>query len=213
MSVRVVKRELLDHLDPADPEAIRSRRDLRFINSMMGNSRWIEAVVQRFAPGTGIVEIGAGEGLLCQRLAARFPNLRITGIDLAPPPAAAGQGFGWKRGNLFTILPECDEEMLAGSLIVHHFTDESLRDLGRLLEIFRVVALCEPRRSSLAHILGGALHPLINRVTRHDMHVSIDAGFVPGELPGLLGLDGAAGWTVEESSTLFGALHMVAWRD
>jgi hypothetical protein len=212
MSDRTVKDELLDHLDPASPEAIRSRRDLKFINALMGNSRWLESVVRRFAPSLkeGVVEIGAGEGLLCRRLAELFPNLQITGVDLVGPPH--GAGVAWKQGDLFSLLPECEGDLLIGGLIIHHFTDESLQKLGRLLAKFRVVAFCEPRRSAAAHLLGRMLHPLINSVTQHDMHISIDAGFGPGELPDLLGLNTAAGWRIEESSSLFGALRVVGYR-
>ena len=39
--LRQVLPELLDHLQADDPEAIRSRRDLRVINFLMGNERWI----------------------------------------------------------------------------------------------------------------------------------------------------------------------------
>ena len=42
---RVVKPEILDELDGSDPRAIRSRRDLRFINLLMGNERWIQRSV------------------------------------------------------------------------------------------------------------------------------------------------------------------------
>jgi hypothetical protein len=39
--LRQVLPEILDHLPADDPEAIGSRRDLRRINFLMGNKRWI----------------------------------------------------------------------------------------------------------------------------------------------------------------------------
>ena len=78
MPPRIVIPEILDHLPPADPDALRSRRDLRRINFLMGNERWICREMQRFpqAAQKGIVEIGAGEGQLVNTLAfsSRFTN-------------------------------------------------------------------------------------------------------------------------------------------
>ena len=56
------------------------------------------------------------------------------------------------------------------------------------------------------------MHPWINRITRHDMHVSTDAGFTKGELPQWLGLAGGR-WNVREISTWRGSRRVVAWRD
>ena len=59
---RVLTPEILDSLDPRDPRAIRSRRDLVFIDAFMGNSRWItESVARSSSARDGIVELGAGE--------------------------------------------------------------------------------------------------------------------------------------------------------
>ena len=71
MSQRVVIPELLDHLPADDLEALRSRRDLRRINFLMGNERWVCRTVSQFpdAANRGIVEIGAGDGMLCNKLA------------------------------------------------------------------------------------------------------------------------------------------------
>ena len=41
MKPRVVIPELLDHLPADEPEALRSRRDLRRVNWLMGNERWL----------------------------------------------------------------------------------------------------------------------------------------------------------------------------
>jgi len=64
---RVVVPELLDSLPPDDPEAIRSRADLRLINRLMGNYRWFEKVLRSssmIGPKARIVELGAGDGTL-----------------------------------------------------------------------------------------------------------------------------------------------------
>ena len=38
---REVEPEILDGLPAGHPDAIRSRRDLRLVNALMGNQRWI----------------------------------------------------------------------------------------------------------------------------------------------------------------------------
>ncbi|MEO1844804.1 MAG: hypothetical protein ABGZ37_11065, partial [Akkermansiaceae bacterium] len=58
---RVVQPELLDELPFDDPDALRSRRDLRFINGVMGNFRWMRRRLAGRAEGR-VIELGAGDG-------------------------------------------------------------------------------------------------------------------------------------------------------
>ena len=52
LKVRQIKREILDDLDAKDPQAKRSRRDLRRINLFMGNMRWIREEIQQLTNQT-----------------------------------------------------------------------------------------------------------------------------------------------------------------
>ena len=79
-----------------------------------------------------------------------------------------------------------------------------------MVRSFGVLCFSEPWRSRLALAEGYAMCPVVNRVTRHDMLVSIRAGFVPGELAELLGL--GSGWVVREDVSLLGACRLLAWR-
>lgn len=203
---RVVRPELLDSLDPADPSAIQSRRDLRVINAMMGNFAWAERKLAPFvAAETRLVELGAGEGNLLRRLAKSLPPTTLTGLDLAPRPADLPPSVSWKQGDLFQSLTG---DVAVGVMIVHHFSDQRLADLGALLQKFRAICLCEPWRHPLARLWGRCLLPFVSPVTRHDMMVSIDAGFVPGELPRLLGLED---WCLRETIDWRGSYRLVAW--
>ena len=74
-----------------------------------------------------------------------------------------------------------------------------------------VLCFSEPWRSRWALLQGRLLWPFLGRVTRHDMAVSIRAGFRRGELPALLGLGDE--WTVQEQCTRLGACRMVAWKE
>jgi hypothetical protein len=213
MKTRVVRPEILDRLPADDPLANRSRRDLRRINFLMGNERWILRSVGSFpaAASRGIVEIGAGGGALVSKLAARFPNAPLTACDLVPRPAALDGRVAWREGDIL-----CGEAALGGGILVanlflHHFDGDRLGLLGKLSDGFDVVVFSEPDRGILPHALGFLMWPFINRVTRHDMHVSIHAGFATGEMPQLLGLDPAK-WRFEETSTWRGARRVIGWR-
>jgi hypothetical protein len=205
---RVVCPEILDRLPADDPAARRSRRDLRLINAMMGNFRWVERQVARVPDARALVEIGAGEGRLSTRLAGKFPGKRLAAIDLAPEPPGL-RGVDWKQGDLFQLLPETSADIAVGVMIVHHFSDSQLERLGQALTGFRAVILCEPWRAWLPQVWGGVLWPVVGPVTRHDLPVSVRAGFRPGELPWLLRLEN---WKIEESVDWRGAIRMVAWR-
>ena len=207
---RVVEPEILDRLPHGDPDARRSRRDLRMINAVMGNTSWLRRQVRK-RPLKRIVEIGAGDGGLCAQLAKDRPELELAAVDLAPRPAQLPAQIEWAQGDLFDVLPELSGDALLANLFLHHFDTGALRRLGGLIQGFRFICVSEPLRTRRGHWLGGLLHPLVNHVTRHDMHVSIRAGFRRGEMPALLGLE-VGDWEVKEFSTWRGAQRMVACR-
>ena len=179
----------------------------------MGNERWICREVRRFpeAVGRGIVEIGAGDGVLCHRLAQLFPEAAVAAYDLAPAPEFANLRVAWHQGNLFEAPVPAGGGVLVANLFVHHFEGDEMAALGLWIQNFEVIVLNEPDRCRLPHWLGGIMRPFMNRVTRHDMHVSIDAGFQQGELANGLGLTGRS-WQIAETSTWRGARRVIAWK-
>lgn len=203
---RVIRPEILDGLPAADPAARRSRRDLQVINALQGNPAWFRS---RLRDARILVEIGAGDGLLCRKISRWFPRATVTGLDLAPAPAGVKN---WRQGDLFQTLTASPCDTVIGAMIVHHFPDDKLAGLGRAIEASgaRRLLLCEPWRSGLSHAWGRLLLPFVGRVTRHDMPVSIDAGFIPGELPRLLDLPG---WRFHEAIHWKGALRLEAWKE
>jgi hypothetical protein len=209
---RIVVPELLDHLPAEDPHAQRSRRDLRRINAWMGNERWICQQLQQIRGplSAGIAELGAGDGNLANQLAAAFPDVPVTAYDLAPRPAALAQRVDCAQGDLLAAPPPAGEVVIA-NLFLHHFESELLRALGDWMQHARLLIFNEPDRRRLPHLLGGLLHPLINSVTRHDLHVSIRAGFAEGEIADMLGLDRRI-WQIRETSTWRGSRRVLAWR-
>ncbi len=213
MKPRIVRPEILDHLPPDDPEAQRSRRDLRLINFLMGNERWICRTIRRFpeAAARGIVELGSGDGGLLAKLATMFPGVGLTGCDLAPRPAMLDERVDWKQGDVLAGRETPGGGVLVANLFLHHFQGEALLNIGKLSDGFELLVFSEPDRGALPHVLGSLMWPFINRVTRHDMHVSIDAGFTRGELPALLGLDPRE-WRFSETSTWRGARRVIGCR-
>ncbi|MEN8693874.1 MAG: class I SAM-dependent methyltransferase [Akkermansiaceae bacterium] len=199
---RTVESEILDELSGDDPRALRSRRDLRLINFLMGNERWILKQVKNAG---SMVELGAGDGSLTRKLTEHGA---VTGLDFQAKPE--GLEANWKEGDLFETLAKTPGEVVVANLILHHFQDEQLRKLGELLRPRKHLVFVEPWRSCFALAEGRLLFPLLNDVTRHDMMVSIRAGFVAGELPKLLDPEGH--WDWKEEVSLLGGIRVLASR-
>jgi len=179
----------------------------------MGNERWVRSQLKKFPKpaGFGIVEIGAGDGALCSQMARLFPEAPIAAYDLAPKPQKLDSRVTWHQGDLFEQIPPSNGGILVANLFLHHFEKPALAALGKWISGFDVFIFNEPDRSQLPHYLGNLINPFINRVTRHDMHVSIDAGFTKGEISDFLELD-LRHWQIRETSTWRGARRMVAYR-
>lgn len=209
---RILEAEILDHLDPADPEAVRSRRDLRWIDLFLGNSRWmLDSLGKLEGLSQGVVELGAGEGALCGRISGFLPRITVTGLDRVAAPGELHSSVRWVRGDFMETLPAVTASVCCGALILHHFDTENLRKLGRELGRFSHLLFTEPHRSLLPLTMAGLVSPLVGRVTRHDMPASIRAGFRKGELPSLLGLNPSE-WVIREQVTLRGSLLFSASR-
>jgi len=207
---RIVVPEWLDELPAADPRAIRSRQELRWINALMGNERWILSQLEKHpaALEKGVLELGAGEGHLLRKIHARFPQHLVCGADLLARPADLPQDIQWCAGDLTTLPPSSDFGVLVANLFLHHFDDDALSWFAAWLPQVSLVILNEPLRRASSHFWGRLLRPVLHEVTRHDMHVSIDAGFVAGELPRLWPAQ-AAQWEIEEKESWPGAYRSV----
>jgi hypothetical protein len=212
MMQRVVEPEILDGLAQGDPEAGRSRRDLRLIHFLMGNESWLLRVLKKSAGETkaGICEWGAGDGAFAARVAKAFPEIPITAVDLALRPAGLDSRILWHQGDLLAG-ESASGGILVANMFLHHFEKPQLKRLGEMCRSFRILVFNEPDRTRLALFWSALLFPLVGKVTRHDMPVSIRAGFRSGELQDLLGLDPKE-WHVAETSTWRGARRVVAWR-
>ena len=215
MTSRVLVPEILDQLDHDDPDALRSRADLRRINRVLGNFRWLRRALETLGAGDGslrVVEIGAGDGHFIREFARTHPNVRYTAIDLAPRPENWPENLGWRQGCALEHLDGAEGDVLVANLFLHHLNDEQLTRLGAALRGYRAVICNEPARFRAFHVLGRALQLLgVNYVTLYDMHASINAGFRHRELPSVLGLE-QPDWRVQASHSPLGFFRMIATR-
>lgn len=211
LAQRKLTPELLDEMPPSAPEAVRSRRDLRRLNRLMGHASAAAKALRsiRDVPPR-LIELGAGDGTfllsVCERL-PKWHGVEIELIDRAPVVTAATlQGFkrnGFpavvREADVFAIMEPAslDDAWLIANLFLHHFPDEALARLFRHVEprIAGLVAF-EPRRRPLSWWAARGVGLIgCNAVTRHDARVSVEAGFRGHELSRLWPF---AGWKLEE---------------
>jgi len=201
--IRVVEPELLDELPANDPRALHSRRDLRLINSWMGNARHLIRSLEAIRPRPKtIVELGAGDGRLMLKIARTLAPkwkspVQLQLLDMKPVVSSetlqAFREMGWCAEVLASNLQDWLNgsaqrvDLIVANLFLHHFREDDLRvffgHFGRMSHAF---VSCDPRRwqPSLWTI---NLLPLLgcNGVTLHDARISIRAGFRASELTAL----------------------------
>jgi 2-polyprenyl-3-methyl-5-hydroxy-6-metoxy-1,4-benzoquinol methylase len=198
---RLVEPEWLDELPPDDPHAIRSRRDLRRVNSWMRHPSLLVGALQNGLNGLApvkIIELGAGDGnfllAVAQKIAPRWPAVNVTLLDLkknvSAETLAALAALGWRAevlvADVFNWPPtECD--VVIANLFLHHFADARLAELLRLIsERAKLFIALEPRRAPWPLFCSRLLGAIgCNDVTRHDAVVSVRAGFTGHELSSL----------------------------
>lgn len=206
---RVVEAETLDHLEPDDPVAERSRRDLLRVNRAMGTSRILASAMRTAIAGRmpsgrplRVLEIGCGDGdLLLAAVSALkdWPKVDLTLLDRLPlvgfETQRAYAARGWlartvtadvlQWANAPSAWPRFD--LVVANLFLHHFEADRLAALLQALAArCHALVACEPRRERFAlaasHLVGaiGA-----NAVTRRDAVLSVRAGFIDQEITAL----------------------------
>lgn len=212
---RLLLPEVLDDLDEDDPRAVRSRKDLKRINRIMGASGILANALTAYSDSPKrIIEFGAGDGSLmlrlARRLAPRWPHVHVVLLDrrnvIDQKTRDALANIGWtaeiRHADLESWIVQ-DEvrhvDISLANLFVHHF------DAGTIRRLFEALAArssmfvaCEPRRARLP-LIGSRLVGLIgaNEVTRIDAVSSVRAGFRGEELSSLWPAS-ASEWTLTE---------------
>jgi len=196
---RSLEPELLDHLPPQDPRAVRSRGDLRRINAIMGNAR---IIARHLGNATRIADLGGGDGSLMRGLAKKR-NLEVINVD---------RMYGLEVFD-FLQSPGPALDAIVANLFLHHLAGHDLRRLFSLAALRApLFVACEPRRSRPA-LWASRLVGLIgaNDVTRHDSVVSVRAGFTGQELSAQW--PAVPGWTLLEKPAWPFSHVFVARRD
>lgn len=180
---RTVEPEILDDLSVDDPEAIRSRADLRVLNRLIGGEAWLLRELSGLVGVKRVIELGAGEGLLTSCICEEFPDMEVCAVDLVPRPAGVHERAQWLQANVLEGELLIDSEtVVVVNLFLHHLKHDQLVVLADRLKGAKALLFAEPARKSYAILLGYVAYPFVGRVTKHDMMVSIRAGFVVGEL-------------------------------
>jgi hypothetical protein len=214
---RRITPEILDSLPSDHPDAVSARRELRGLNGLMGNFRWISRVIRRELPVDGeVLEIGAGDGALGLKLMAQIPGLekRLTGLDRVTRPTAWPDAARWIEGDLWSAEGESAVRratVVIANLVLHHFPNADLERLGSQFDAARLVVINEPARREFHCWQGKLIAPFLNHVTRHDLPVSVRAGFIGHELSRFLALDSPR-WECRHTTTFFGAYRLAARR-
>ena len=202
---RIVQPELLDALPPRDESALRSRRDIRRLNGLMGHSRLMARALEKSLRGRAsprIVELGAGDGHFLLGVAERMRPARMeveaTLVDrldvLDPRMRERFNALGWRiqaeiAGAMEWLRQAAPDsaDVIISNLFFHQFGKDELTEMLRLAarSAHTVIAL-EPRRGWLPDFLGRFLWVAgCGSVTRYDGRVSIRAGFSGRELSAL----------------------------
>ena len=208
----VLPAELLDGLPSDSIEARASRRDLRIFNSLLGTAGWMRSALTMhgIGPADQVLELGAGDGCLGREMHAR--GSAWDGLDRAGRPPSWPRDADWIQSDVFDHVFGSRHRVVAASLFLHHFSDEQLPVLGKLIqEHARLLIVADLWRSASQEKIFGLVCRLMRAhpVSRHDGALSIRAGFRGEELPHALGL--APGqWRWKISRTFTGAYRMIA---
>jgi hypothetical protein len=223
---RIVSRETLDVLAPSDPRAVRSRRDLRRINRILGTRnmiiRGMQPAAGRCAPGRPLqmLELGGGDGGVmlgvAQVLSKTWPAVHLTVLDqqalLDSSTSSAFAGLGWRVQTAvvdlldWAAVPTPAErlqrwDVIATNLFLHHFDDVQIAEVLPVIACrCNLFVACEPRRAPLA-LIGSHLIGAIgaSKVTRQDAVLSVHAGFRDAELS-IVWPDDRGEWQLQEHS-------------
>jgi hypothetical protein len=216
VATRQIEREWLDDLPPADPRAMRARRDLRRVNSWMLQPAIMARLLTRHTPRRTrkLLDLGAGDGSFMLRVARKLPwrDVTVTLVDrhnaVSDDTVAAFKSLGWNAELATADVIEFMEwpagfDIIGANLFLHHLSEQDLaRLLGRAAQCAPLFVACEPKRGQWALLTSRLLWAIgCGEVTRHDAPASVRAGFAGRELSALWPNDGA--WELHEYPWLF----------
>lgn len=183
---RTVAAETLDGLAADDPQAMRSRRDLRRVHRVMRTRTTVLHALQGMTAlhhrpePLRVLELGAGDGSLmlgvARALAPEWPTVELTLLDAQPlihrdtikdyaalgwtAVPQVGDVFDWVAGDTDRMRsgrPAQCWDLILCNLFLHHFEGAQLAQLlDAIAARSTLFFACEPRRERLA-VLGSHL--------------------------------------------------------
>ena len=200
--------ELLDQLGHDPAELAANLQDIRTVNRVAGGTaivlRHLPGLVSRVPQGRPVemLDLATGSGDIPRALAAWAARnghpLRLTVSDLSPEILAqARHTLADVPDVSFTVcdarevpLPERSFDVVLCSLALHHFTPgEAVQVLREMDRLSRTGFILNDIRRCLAGFVAAwaASHIATrNRLTRHDMPLSVLRAYTPHELRALL---------------------------
>jgi 2-polyprenyl-3-methyl-5-hydroxy-6-metoxy-1,4-benzoquinol methylase len=144
-------------------------------------------------PPKSILDVGCGGGLFTKRLAKRYSNAQVIGIDpseeaiefanhqlkISNPPI---QNLQFKVSS-FSQLPDSFKsfDVVTATLVCHHFSDEEIIDFLKQSYLLanKAIILNDLHRHVVSEIGFSTLSPIFfpNRLILHDGLLSIKKGF------------------------------------
>jgi SAM-dependent methyltransferase len=173
-----------------EEEALRSLRDLRFVNRWLSPPRGVLTATRAHLPaGSRLLDVGSASGDLPAQLLSRLPGpIVAVGLDVKPlhfryAPATIRRVVADVRA-----LPFADRsfDVVTASLFLHHFDADALPALlGNLFRLARrALVVTDLERATVPYLFGRLFFPLLfeSRVSVEDGLVSIRRGFRKREL-------------------------------
>lgn len=162
-----------------------------------GDAATFHAIEQLHTPPSSILEVGCGGGLFAIKLAEKYPEAEILGIDISLQMINTAkenlQHRSIKLHNIrFELLeepelhyPDKSFDVVCATLVCHHLSDEALINfIKRASRIAKKeVILNDLHRHPIAFWTFKAAAPLFfpNRLVQHDGPISIQRGFTREE--------------------------------
>jgi SAM-dependent methyltransferase len=204
--------ELLDQMGHDPTELAANLRDIRMVNRVAGGT----AIVLRHLPGlldeiprdcpAEILDLATGGGDIPRALATwadgQSRPLRLTVTDRSPEILAeARRTLAGVPGVTFSVcdaratpMPDRSFDVVLCSLALHHFAPgEAVQVLREMDRLSRIGFILNDIRRCLAGFVaawGASRIATRNRLTRHDMPLSVLRAYTPDELRALLGQAG-----------------------
>ena len=193
--------DLLDQLPADDPRAVRSRRDIKIINTIMGQPGIMAHTLLRHCPHNPrlLMDLGSGDGTfmlrVARRLASRWQRVHVILLDrvgiVSEETRRGFKALGWEvetvADDVFAYLQRQRStlvDVITANLFIHHFPSAELtRLLALVAASTRTFVACEPRRGLLPSLGSRMLWAVgCSPVSVQDSIVGVRAGFRDNEI-------------------------------